>query len=76
MLGGVAKLVRVAPDQVVNDNVSLRYFGTHAQVNAKPLRWHDRLALTKVNLFHKVAHVNMVRDVLSEREMFQAMATI
>jgi hypothetical protein len=62
--------------KVYINNVSLKYFGTHAQVSTKPLRWHDTLALIKVDLIHKVAHENMVWDMLSEREELQAMNTI
>ncbi len=56
--------------------MSLKYFGTYAQVSAKPLRWHNILALMKVDLIHKADHDNMVWDVLREREEFQAMYTI
>jgi hypothetical protein len=58
------------------DNVSLKYFGTHAQVSAKPLRWHNTLALMKVDFIHKASHDNMVWNKLSEREEFQTMNTI
>lgn len=34
-------------------NVFLKYFQTHTQVNANPLRWHDTLIFMKVNLIHK-----------------------
>jgi hypothetical protein len=47
LLGDVATLGGVAQDQGVHDNVSFKYFGTHAQVSTKPLRWHDTLALYK-----------------------------
>jgi hypothetical protein len=47
LLGDVVTLVGVAQDQGVHDNVSFKYFGTHAQVSTKPLRWHDTLALYK-----------------------------
>jgi hypothetical protein len=47
LLGDMATLGGVARDQGVHDNVSFKYFGTHAQVNTKPLRWHDTLALYK-----------------------------
>ena len=74
--GDVATLVGVAQDQdVYNENVSL-YFGTQVQVSAKPLRWPNTLAHMKVDLIHKVAHDNMVCDVLSERGEFQAINTI
>ena len=56
--------------------MSLKYFGIHAQMSAKPLRWHDTLALMKVDLIHKAVHDNMVRDALSEHEEVQAMNTI
>jgi hypothetical protein len=72
----VAKLVGVHKTKVYTDNVSLKYFGTHARVSAKPLRWHNIWALMKVDLIHNMGHNNMVRDVLSEREEFQAMSTI
>jgi hypothetical protein len=62
--------------KVYTDNVSLKYFGTHVQVRTKPLRWHNILVLMKVDLIHIVGHNNMVQDVLSEREKFQAMSTI
>jgi hypothetical protein len=76
LLGDVATLVGVAQDQGVNYNVSLKYFGTYAQVSAEPLRWHNKLALMNVDLIHKVDHDNMVWNMLSEREEFQAMYTI
>jgi hypothetical protein len=62
--------------KVYTNNVSLKYFGTHAQVSAKPLRWHNIVALMKVDLIHNVHHNNMVRDMLSERKEFQEMSTI
>jgi hypothetical protein len=61
---------------VYTDNVPLKYFGTHAQMSAKPFRWHDTLALMKVDLIHKAAHDNMMQDELSEWKDFQAMSTI
>ena len=76
LLGDVATLVGVSQDQGVHEQVSLTYFGIHAQVSAKPLRWHKILALMKVDLIHNVGHDNMVRNVLSEREEFQAISTI
>jgi hypothetical protein len=62
--------------KVYTDNVSLKYFGTHAQISAKPLRWLNILALMKVDLIHNVGHNNMVRNVLNERKEFQTMSTI
>ena len=62
--------------KVYTDNVSWKYFGTQVQVSAKPFKWHDTLALMKVDLIHKVGHHNMVRDLVSEREEFQAISTI
>jgi hypothetical protein len=62
--------------KVYTDNVSLKYFGTHAQVSAKLWQWHNILVLMKVDVIHNVGHNNMVRDMLSEREEFQAMSTI
>ena len=62
--------------KVYTNNVSLMYFGTYAQGSAKPLQWHNTLALMKVNLIHKVGHNNMVRNTLGEWEEFQAMSTI
>jgi hypothetical protein len=56
--------------------VSLKYFRTHAQISAKPLWWHNTLALMKVDLIHKAVHDNMVWNKLSEREEFQEMNTI
>jgi hypothetical protein len=77
LLENVATPVGVAQVQgVYKENVSLKYFGTQMQVSAKPLRWHDTLALIKVDLIHKASHDNMVRDVLSEQKLFQAMTTI
>ena len=61
---------------VYTDNVSLKYFGKHSFVSTKPLWWHDTLALVKVSLIHKVAHDNMVRDMLSEQKIIQAMTII
>ena len=62
--------------KVYRDKVTLKYFEKHLLMNAKPLRWHNTLVLMKVDLIHKVGHNNMVRDMLSEREEFQAMTTI
>ena len=48
LLGDVATLVGVAQDQdVYKENVSLKNFGTQVQVSAKPLRWHNTLALMR-----------------------------
>jgi hypothetical protein len=44
--------------KVYMDNVSLKYFGTHAQVSAKPLR--NILVFMKADLIHNVDHNNMV----------------
>jgi hypothetical protein len=52
------------------------YFVAQAQVSAKPLWWHNTLALMKMDLIHKLGHSNVVLDVLSIREEFQAMNTI
>ena len=76
LFGDVTTLVGVAQDQGVNVQWSLKYFGTYAQVSAKPLRWHNILALMKVDLIHKADHDNMVWNVLRKREEFQAMYTI
>ena len=54
--------------------MSLKYIGSHAPMSAKPLQWHSTLALMKVNLIHKEAHDNIVWDVLSYLEEFQAMS--
>ena len=62
--------------KVYMDNVSLKYFEIQAQVSAKSLRWHDSLALMKVDLIHKPDRGNVVPDALSRREEFQAMRTI
>ena len=62
--------------KVYTDNVSLKYFGTHAQVTVKPLRWYNIFTLMKVDLIHKTGHDNMVGNKLSERKEFQAMNTI
>jgi hypothetical protein len=62
--------------KVYTNDVSSKHFGTHAQVNAKPLRWHNTLAIMEVDLIHKAGHRNRVRNVLSEREEFQAMIII
>ena len=58
------------------DNRSLKYFGKYLLMSVKPLWWLNTLGLIKVDLIHKVGHNNMVLDVLSEREEFQAMSTI
>ena len=76
LLGDVTTLVGVAQDQGANIQCVLEVFWTYAQVSAKPLRWHNILALMKVDLIHKADHDNMVWDVLREREEFQAMSTI
>jgi hypothetical protein len=70
LLGNVALAVEVAQTKVYTDNVSLEYFGIHAQVNTKPLLWHNILALMKLDLIHKGTHDNMVLDALSEWEEF------
>jgi hypothetical protein len=62
--------------KVYTDNVSLKYFGKHLLVSANPLRWHYTLALMKMDLIHKVAHDNMVREALNKREVFKARTTI
>jgi hypothetical protein len=49
-----------------------KYFGTHAQMIAKPLRWHNTFVLMKVDSIHKAAHNNMVQDALSKQKEFQA----
>jgi hypothetical protein len=46
--------------KVYTDDVSLKYFGTHAQVSAKPLWWHNILVLMKVDLIHNLGHNNKV----------------
>jgi hypothetical protein len=51
--------------------VVLRYFETQAEVNAKPLRWHDTLVVLQVDLIHKPGLDNMVLDVLNERKEIQ-----
>ena len=61
--------------KVYTDNVSLKYFETQAQVNAKQLRWHDTLALMNVDLIHKPGRDNVVPDALSRQEEFHAMST-
>jgi hypothetical protein len=76
LLGDVTTQVGVAQDQGANIQYVLEVIWTYAQVNAKPLRWHNILALMKVDLIHKADHDNMVWDVLREREELQAMSTI
>ena len=46
------------------------------QMSAKQLRWQDILVLINVDLIHKLDHDNVMHDVLSKREEFQAMGTI
>jgi hypothetical protein len=75
LLGDVATQGGLHKTKVYMNNVTLKYFGAHAQISAKPLRWHDTSVLMKVDLIHKVAHENMVQDVLSEKKI-QAMNTI
>ena len=65
LLGDVATLVGVVQDQGVLKQYVLKVVWTYAQVSAKPLWWHNTLALMKVNLIHKVDHNNMVRNMLS-----------
>ena|ERR1700737_729989 len=62
--------------KVYTDNVSQMYFDIQAQVSAKSLRWHNSLALMKVDLIYKPDRGNVVPDALSKREEFQAMRTI
>jgi hypothetical protein len=76
LLGDVTTLVRVAQDQGANIQYVLEVIWTYAQLNAKPLQWHNILMLMKVDLIHKADHDNMVWDVLREQEEFQAMSTI
>ena len=58
------------------DNVSLKYFDIQAQMSVKSWRGHDSLALTKVDLIHKLDRGNVVLDALSRWDGFQAMRTI
>ena len=44
-------------------------------MNAKQLRWHNTLALMKVDLIHKPGRDNVVPNALSRREEFHAMST-
>ena len=60
--------------KVYTKNMTLKYFETQAQVSAKPLWWHDTLALMKVDLIHKPSCDNVVQDELSRREEFQPMS--
>ena len=71
----VTTLVWSHNTKVYMDNVSLKYFGTQAQVNAKPLRWQDTLALINVDLAHKPQRDNVVFDVLCKRDESQTMST-
>ena len=71
----VATLVEVAQDQGVHEQCVLKVFWTHVQGNAKPLWWHNTLALIKVDLIQKMGHNNMVQNRLSEWEEFQAIST-
>ena len=59
--------------KLYTDNVSLKYF--EIEVNAMSLRWHDSVALVKVDLIHKPDCGNVVPDALNGREVFQAMRT-
>ena len=62
--------------KVYTHNVFLEYFETQTQMIAKPFRWHDSLALMKVDLIHKSDCDNVVLDALSWWEEFQEMSTI
>ena len=72
----VAILFGVAQSKGLHGQCVLKVFGIQAQVRAKPLRWHDNLALMKVNLIHKPDCGNVVPDALRRREGFQAMRAI
>ena len=60
--------------KVNTNNKSLKYI--EMQVSAEQLRWHDTLVLINVHLIHKLDCNNVVLDVLSKHEEFQAMNTI
>ena len=62
--------------KVYTDNVSLKYFETQTQMNAKSLWWQDSLLLMKVDLIHKSNLGNVVPDVLSRCEEFQELRII
>ena len=51
--------------KVYMDNVSLKYFETQTQVSAKPLRWHDTLALMKIDVIHKPGRGNVEPNALN-----------
>ena len=72
----MATLFGVRQSKDLHKNMSLKYFETQTQVSVKPLRWQDTLVLMKVDLIHKPGHGNVVSDVLSRQEEFQAMSTI
>ena len=57
-------------------NGCLQYFEIQAQMSAKSLRWHDSLALIKVDLIHKPDRGNVVLNALNRRDESQAMRTI
>lgn len=56
--------------KVYPNNMSLKYNGRQIQVSANILRWHDTLALMRVDLIHKPGYENVVSDVLSRHEEF------
>ena len=51
--------------EVYIDNVSSKYFEIQTQMSAKSSRWHDSLALMKVDLIHKLDSGNVMPDTLS-----------
>ena len=62
--------------KVYMDIVSLKYFEIQVQMSVKPLRWHDTLALMKVDLIHKLGCGNVVLGAQSTWEKIQAMSTV
>jgi hypothetical protein len=42
------------------------YYAKVSPISVKPLRWHDTLALMKVDLIHKAGHYNMMGNKLSK----------
>ena len=58
------------------ENGSLKYFGKYFVSERQAIVVALYIGAYKVDLIHEVGHNNMVEDVLSEREEFQAVSTI
>jgi hypothetical protein len=72
----VATLVGVAQYQGVHEQCALKLIWNTCARERQAIAVAQYIGLMKVDLIHKVAHNNMVRNTLSEQEEFQAMSII